>query len=514
MDQILHKLMRYNYEFYLRKTKNNKQNNPLINKLFDTYISKGYNNNHANFLKQNLEDITLQVARKFIELTGTTMIEMTQQPNGMLKLARLETCIKYIFGVELLTLPLLKLTPDELKYIQNHYGRLSNSACNELVQNKLIKYLSDIFNESNTHHMGNKDNVVESNINDVISKIGHQINHPIIKKCSNLGAHSLIYKLNNKSSSNLIAKIILTGHKSKEGIEGVIGIKRDSNHLFHEYTELIINILLSIYIKDNVNTINHLHLIRYTTTQHPQTNNIILISVCNKLPYLLTHVFDNYNNIDQKMFNNIAHKIIEISHNIYHKFGIIHGDLKPDNIMIDTCDLKKINNNNFNVYFIDFGLSYFNLPIHISNIKNLYLSDSTSGYDICFFFLICVKYFKVNPRKRRLKISDYCNPWIESWIILVILHLYVDYYIPEQLIHQIYNNEKPTKYKSKNIIANNRKLIIDKIIRNEIHITDIISIIVPTLSKHKKDVYMFHRENIIKNGLSISIDLWKHISNT
>jgi serine/threonine protein kinase len=72
------------------------------------------------------------------------------------------------------------------------------------------------------------------------------------------------------------------------------------------------------------------------------------------------HAYNRFSSIQHSFFVNLFHKCALLLREI-HSVGIVHGDIKPDNILIREHDNFNIDHpercKNFTVYLIDFGLS-------------------------------------------------------------------------------------------------------------------------------------------------------------
>lgn len=136
------------------------------------------------------------------------------------------------------------------------------------------------------------------------------------------GTYSIVYKVKNKKTSSISAlKKNLISDLEYEGVSCVqlreIAILKSCNHP---------NIIPLIWY-DNTLTYMELPLYQYNLKQYIKLN-----------PYM-----------DQAVIRDISYQILRGVYYL-HTNGIIHRDIKPQNIMIDESD------NTFNVTLIDFGL--------------------------------------------------------------------------------------------------------------------------------------------------------------
>lgn len=133
--------------------------------------------------------------------------------------------------------------------------------------------------------------------------------------------------------------------------------------------ELFINQYLLSFYKKNI----HLHIPNYYP-QEPkdiydnyQLRNTLLFEY---IPYKLTDIFlllSNYSNIYRRMFYYIvAYELLD-SIRLIHSFGIIHRDIKPDNILYGQ---SRGNINSLHLYLIDFGLATFFIQENGKHISN------------------------------------------------------------------------------------------------------------------------------------------------
>lgn len=65
-----------------------------------------------------------------------------------------------------------------------------------------------------------------------------------------------------------------------------------------------------------------------------QVDDIVVMERCKGMD-LFEHFCSYIDNHDEKLIKQIIHQVIEIVYNIYRKYRIFHGDIKPENIIYD-----------------------------------------------------------------------------------------------------------------------------------------------------------------------------------
>lgn len=391
MDKMLHDITEINYYNYMI----GQGEDADLLEHFNDYIKFGFNENHGNFIRTNYNEISIVMAYKFLELCNINHVNVPSK-----QFDNLVDVIKYILGVK--------------PAIIDSFKNVSISDARKQV----IQCISDIFEHNNKHYV---DVITINNLKKVVNNIGND--HYSVAKYDSNGAHSIVFKLDLKSKycktqshKHLITKIMITDIKKSK-----LNECRNTYYRYREICELFINILTMTYGENHVGKIVGIHSIEYTKSEY------LLCVIYERMPYSLCDIMDKHIIKTNAHFDMIVTKLIEIVYQLYNLFGLVHHDLKPDNIMINTNKPKDIINNNFEIKIIDFGISNLNHSIDCDNIQQQPEPDP-SGYDIWFFLIHCYKYFQFSlTNKKNTNIDKYVFKWFECVMPMITLHVYDKY---------------------------------------------------------------------------------------
>lgn len=504
MDKILHKIANHNQTLY----QSNGGNDPLLLDAFKLYSQGGYNDKHANFMKENCVKISIQGTEKLLNLVGLKYADMIDTEQGKQQINNIIAVFRYILGVNPNYIEEFKFTLLDLNYIEQQYPHNKRMGEMNVLQQKVIQYVYDIFDKSHIHTIGEIEDVSIINIIKIIKNISY--NKYNVQEFKSTGVHSFTFSMDLNNSleypeldKHVIAKLLFLGIKSKKNI---CDVSRKTFYKYREIVEILVNIIISIYTPDHVSSIINIHILKYKNP-HSDSYEMLLCPFYKRIPYLLSNIMHDNKITKSVGFNNILKQLIEISYELYNIFGLIHCDLKPENILIDTDDPIKIINGEFKLTIIDFGLSYFNKPIDMNNINPSESMCLVSGYDISFFLLYCYKYYSNTQNQ----ISVFAYGWIQTYMKMVTLHM-----IDKSNLNTI-------------------KIMSDIDIQDTLDLYELQPLITPIatkMAKHKYiwmtttnlninyiyeykhyakyDCYKF-ADKCLSHGLFISIDVWKNI---
>jgi serine/threonine protein kinase len=291
-----------------------------------------------------------------------------------------------------------------------------------------------------------------------------------LTKVKTSGCHSLIYENND----NTITKIYLSDIKRND-FKVKINILEDYCSTMDDINSVLINYILCALLDNNCSSeIKEMYLVK---CKSKGTSYEKIVTVIDKINHNLEDLFDKHSkNISQIMFDNIFQKIIKLSHQIYQNTSLIHCDLKPDNILINTDNLSDIEANNFELCLIDFGLASINNPRETDNINGYYGYNISSGADILFYLMWIYKHEN--------NFIEYSKKWIDIMF--------------EYSLCQIeFNSDNMEEFDEKitSININNKSAFYD------------------SLSTHCKFVHDISSDIVNDKQVSIPINLWDYITN-
>lgn len=236
-----------------------------------------------------------------------------------------------------------------------------------------------------------------------------------MKSLRTKGAHSKIYD----NGDNGLIKIVVHSYNINGLTLKPLYDADESSNAFNAISEIIFNVILC----QTVNECKHFSRVSDIYVVNAPINGedaygYKLCMVFEKFPFMLADVFDKKPHtkglpITREGFDNIVRRLIKISHDIYSQLSLIHGDLKPENMMISTDDPVKYEEDDFELYYIDYGLSIINHPDKI-NTNNYHKQYSSSGTDISFFLMYCILFFR--------ELRDHARFWLTKGLKYALLH--------------------------------------------------------------------------------------------
>lgn len=359
------------------------------------------------------------------------------------------------------------------KFVRNIFGD-SKPGLNDIDYIEYVKEFCKLFDKEHTLVIETDNTEAEGFTDEYINKICSFIEDKRNCKLSDFngkGCHSKIYT----NSDNTITKINLTniyGNDNK--------INKD---ILNDYyaTEADINGILINYIlcclcgTQNLLDIKEIYLVVCKSGNKTYEK---IVTVIEKVEYSLDSLFGTSSDkFNQKIYDNILRKIIKITNEIYKKSSLIHCDMKLENILINTKNLDDIEDDKFELYIIDFGLSSINFPVDCDNINGYYDCKISSGADILFYLTWIYKYYNTGNMRK------YTQKWLDIMFEYTLCHYKFEY----------------------DKIKKNKKIFNDKEIKklNESKIYDVIN-------NNDNNTY----KNMAKIvGTTIPINLWYYISN-
>jgi hypothetical protein len=432
LDNILYTLARNNKEtideIILKDGNGNDNHKTYIKKLLDIYSSIEpktdlvYKGDKADVFADKIADL-------FLSVTGNN-----QDRKGHVKNA-----ILYILGKDRSELlePKFNISDDE-------------DSC-------LSSAIIHSFDKSNIIDMEIEDinTITMKDIAKLMVKIAETEGLKYVQNTTNAGANSLTYFVErnqanqyNQDNQDNIIKIILPDWKNqhkKYKPQSLSSDYRKTSDIF----EIIINLMLCNVVNEckNFSKIYKIYLGKHKTIN--DEDGYIIIIEFNKLGNTVADLFykskgtneaGELKDISELAYNNILCKLIKLSREAYHKLSFVHCDAKPENIMISTCNVDDIEQNKFDIYYIDFGLSFLREPIKHYNIIGYYPQDCVSGSDICFYISYC--YLVIYNRN----IISYSKKWFNLYNTFCGLHMYTEDILGEVILREfISNNLKPKK---------------------------------------------------------------------
>ncbi len=196
-----------------------------------------------------------------------------------------------------------------------------------------------------------------------------------------------------------------------------------------------------LFIKNEIMALKKLHDLE--STPHLLFSEItplwsyIVINNINAIT--LSQYLDDFISKDKPILSSIIYDIINIFSDI-HKKGIIHRDIKPDNILI--------NPDTYNITVIDFGFS-----VYSNNIYSRNMNEFTGSYNFA-----CPEMFK----------GIFYNAICDTWSIGVLCFLLLTKQLPYKLTSYQVVHLRQYRLISDSMKSINFNLIQDRQIRNKI----------------------------------------------
>ena len=333
--------------------------------------------------------------------------------------------------------------------IQEHLNPLSINSKNlpEKIDNKILNIS---FPSLSTEDEENKplENNINNNIEFKINPITISTKEKIIKKEKK--EKKIINKIIIEDDTNKTKTTIFTTPSSlqkdinniynfKEIIgKGAFGIVR-TGYRKKEFPPHRIYAIKSIYKKnlkkreiknlekeiDILSSLDHPNISRFYEAFHDENNFNIVMELC-RGKLLSNYLKINKGHLDEKRCRIIIMKILHAV-NYCHSLGIVHCDLKPDNIIFETENNDDINdiNNYFDIKIVDFGLS--------SRIKKNQKLNNTVG----------TPYF-IAPEMLKGEYDEKCDIWSIGVILYYMISGKFPFFDDDNFkIFQRIENEEP-----------------------------------------------------------------------
>lgn len=297
------------------------------------------------------------------------------------------------------------------KFVKHIFGELKTDL-DDMGYIEYVKEFCKLFDDEHTLVIETDDTKTEEFTNEYINQICSYISNKrdcTLRELKNNGCHSKIYV----NSDNTITKMNFTNFEShsnvinKKFLEDYFATESDINGI------LINLIVCGLCGTNNLSDIKEIYLVKCKIGDETHEK---IVTISKNIEHNLDYLFEKKSEeITQTMYDNILKKLIKIQYHIYKNTSLIHCDLKPDNILINTNNCSDIESDNFELHIIDFGLSSINYPVTCNNINGYYNSKISSGADILFYLLWNYRYYSKN-------IKNYSKKWLNKMFEYVICH--------------------------------------------------------------------------------------------